>query len=103
MPAPKVPKSLFDLRRVCEGAGGSLMWPWPLEFSEAQAIVEYINRVEERLAQAIKLQDLTLENELRWMRKHDELGKLVASLRDWKSPDGVLQVKDLKWFKDLNV
>ncbi len=25
----------------------------------------------------------------------------LESLRDWKSPDGVLQVKDLEWFKEL--
>ncbi len=35
------------------------------------------------------------------MKKHEDLATLIATLRDWKSPDGVLQVKDLKWFKDL--
>jgi hypothetical protein len=56
---------------------------------------------QERLAQAQKLQELTLGNEIRWMQKYDELLGLIDSLRDWKSPDGVMQVKDLKWFKDL--
>lgn len=56
---------------------------------------------QERLTQAKKLQELTLGNEIRWMQKYDELLGLIDSLRDWKSPDGVMQVKDLKWFKDL--
>jgi hypothetical protein len=62
-----------------------------------------IRVLQDRLEIAKKLQDLTLTNEVRWMRKHEELLNLVASLRDWKSPDGVLQVKDLQWFKDLKV
>lgn len=53
------------------------------------------------LERSKKLQDLTLTNEIRWMRKHDDLSQLLASLRDWKSPDGVLQVKDLQWAKAL--
>ena len=56
---------------------------------------------QERLVQSVKLQELTLNNQIRWMQKHDELLRLIDSLRDWKSPDGVLQVKDLKWFRDL--
>ena len=56
---------------------------------------------QERLTQAKKLQELTVDNQIRWMQKHDDLLKLIVSLRDWKSPDGVLQVKDLRWFKDL--
>lgn len=55
-----------------------------------------------RLEQMRKLQDLTLSNEIRWMQKHDEALKLIGSLRDWKPPDGVLQVKDLNWFKELS-
>ncbi len=55
----------------------------------------------ERLVQMKKLQALTLDNEIRWMRKHDDLLALVESLRDWKSPDGVLQVKDLHWFATI--
>ncbi len=48
-----------------------------------------------------RLQELTLANEIRWMRKHEDLLKQIYSLRDWKSPDGVLQVKDLQWVKEL--
>jgi len=56
-----------------------------------------------RVAKLRQLYNLTLDNEIRWMHLHDELLKLVGSLRDWKSPDGVLQVQDLKWFKDLGI
>ena len=66
--------------------------------AKARAEVERLNG---RLSQAKKLQDMTLDNEIRWMKKHDELLGLIDSLRDWRSPDGVLQVKDLKWFNDL--
>jgi hypothetical protein len=61
-----------------------------------------IKNLQERRESAQKLQQLTLDNETRWMRKHDDLLGLIASLRDWKSPDGVLQVKDLHWFKELS-
>ncbi len=64
-------------------------------------ILAEMTRTEERLGGAKKLQDLTLNNELRWMRKHEELSGLIASVRDWKSPDGVLQIRDLNWFKGL--
>ena len=35
--------------------------------------------------------------------ERDELRDLLTSLRDWKSPDGVLQVKDLHCFKALGL
>ncbi len=57
--------------------------------------------IEQRLEASMKLQDLTLSNQIRWMRKHDDLLALIQSIRDWKSPDGVLEVKDLHWFKTL--
>lgn len=56
----------------------------------------------DKLERAKKLQSLTLDNEIRWMRKHEDLLGRFASIRDWKSPDGVLQVKDLEWFKELH-
>lgn len=35
--------------------------------------------------------------------QRDELLENIRSLSDWKSPDGVLQAKNLEWFKALGL
>ncbi len=69
--------------------------------AEVQRLTSELDRVKGERDGSRKLQQLTLDNEIRWMRKHEVLLGFIESLRDWKSPDGVVQVKDLNWFKAL--
>lgn len=71
------------------------------EVQDILSLQQQLSTTREQLAQAKELQDLTLSNEIRWMQKHEALLGLIETLRQWKSPDGVLQVKDLKWFQGL--
>jgi hypothetical protein len=37
------------------------------------------------------------------LSQNNDLLKSIASVRDWRSPDRVLQIGDLTWFKDLKL
>lgn len=65
------------LRDICEQAGRAIIWPWPLEYHEAQSVVDYIDQQTQRI--------LDLER---------QLGECRAKLHDWEhEPSGQLRAK----------
>lgn len=47
---PEEPKALTDLRDICGKAGTSITWPWPLEYHEAQSVINYVDVLETKVA-----------------------------------------------------
>lgn len=93
--------NINDKNATCDPISQRIPEDLPSAVREIQKLRAAELEVRTRLGMSKKLQELTLTNEIRWMRKHEDLIMLIASLSDWKSPDGVLQVKDLEWFKAL--